>query len=276
MKKKTWIHIAAAALSLSLLAVAVGLVFGTPGPLREVQETVSRPFHRLFSTARAEIGQVGRYFDHLDELRQENQALRQEAAALEQSARAGDLAQGENQRLRSLLGLGSGVEELTLVDAWVTARVPDNWRACVTLDAGENRGIASGQCVVDAQGALVGRVEEAGADWSTVALVTDPAFSLAGQGTTSEALGALEGRLDLMQAGELAFTDWSEENLGQLGEGVVTFSQGGSYPAKLLVGTVTSLEEDPGGLLRTAVVTPAAALEELGQVFVVTGYQEGW
>ena len=115
-------------------------------------------------------------------------------------------------------------------------------------------------------------MEEAGEDWATVALVTDPSLSLSGQGTVSEALGALEGRLDLMQAGVLAFTDLSQGQQGQLGEGVVTFSQGGKYPAKLLVGTVTSLAPDPGGLLSTAVVTPAADLEHLGQVFVVTAF----
>lgn len=265
--------IAAAALSLSLLAAAVGLLFpNAPGPLREAGETVSRPFHRLFSAGSEALAQAKRYAAGMDALQAENQALRQALAQGEQAARAGELAQGENQRLRALLSLDSGGQDLRRTDAWVLSRSGDNWRACVTLDKGSAQGLAQGQCVMDAQGALVGRVEETGENWATVALVTDPGFSLSGQGTVSEALGALSGRLDLMQAGELAFTDLTEGREGQLGEGVMTFSQGGKYPAGLLVGTVTSLEPDPGGLLPTAVVTPAADLEHLGQVFVVTGF----
>ena len=270
---KKWMGIAAAALSLSLLAAAVWTLFPTaPGPLRQAGETVSRPFHRLVSAGSAALAQGKRYLAGIDALQAENQALKEALAQGEAAARAGELAQGENQRLRALLSLDSGEQQLQLTDAWVLARSPDNWRACVTLDRGSDQGIQAGQCVIDAQGALVGRVEETGGDWATVALVTDPSFSLSGQGTVSEALGGLEGRLDLMQNGELAFTDLSQGREGQLGEGVVTFSQGGKYPAKLLVGTVTSLDPDPGGLLPTAVVTPAADLEALGQVFVITGF----
>lgn len=265
--------IAAAALSLSLLAAAVWTLFpNAPGPLRQVGERVSRPFHRLFSAGSEALAQGKRYLAGMEALQAENQALRQALAQGEAAARAGELAPGENQRLRALLSLDSGEQPLQLTDAWVLSRSPDNWRACVTLDKGSRENIQAGQCVIDAQGALVGRVEEAGEDWATVALVTDPSLSLSGQGTVSEALGALEGRLDLMQAGVLAFTDLSQGQQGQLGEGVVTFSQGGKYPAKLLVGTVTSLAPDPGGLLSTAVVTPAADLEHLGQVFVVTAF----
>ena len=47
-----WIVIAAAALSLSLLAAALALVLkGTAGPPRSLLETASRPFLRLFSAA---------------------------------------------------------------------------------------------------------------------------------------------------------------------------------------------------------------------------------
>ncbi len=35
-----------------------------------------------------------------------------------------------------------------------------------------------------------------------------------------------------------------------------------------------SLEEDPGGLTRSAILTPAADLNTLSQVFVVTAFWE--
>ena len=58
-----WIVIAAAALSLSLLAAALALVLkGTAGPPRSLLETASRPFLRLFSAASEQIRQVSDYF----------------------------------------------------------------------------------------------------------------------------------------------------------------------------------------------------------------------
>ena len=76
-----WIVIAAAALSLSLLAAALALVLkGTAGPPRSLLETASRPFLRLFSAASEQIRQVSDYFQGIDRLREENAALRQELA----------------------------------------------------------------------------------------------------------------------------------------------------------------------------------------------------
>ena len=126
--------------------------------------------------------------------------------------------------------------------------------------------------MVDQTKALIGRIAVVGEKWARVTLITDPAFTLAAQGSKTEGLGALSGRLDRMEQGELIFTPLSPGTGVQLGEGVLTFAQGGRYPPGLLVGTVTSLEEDPGGLRSTGVVTPSADLSSLGQVFVVTAW----
>lgn len=272
-KRYQWIWIAAAALSLSLLAVTLGAVFSPPaGPVREAAETAARPFLRLSAAAAAEGRRLLGYFSSLDALRAENAALQEENVRLTREARLGELAQGENQRLRALLELEERDGGLTLTDAWVMARSPDPWRACVTLDKGSAAGLREGQCVVDAAGALVGRISETGNTWAQVTLLTDPAFSLAAQGSQTELLGALSGRLDRMEQGELIFTPLGSGASAQLGEGILTYAQGGRYPAGLLVGSVTSREEDPAGLQAAAVVTPAADLSSLGQVFVVTAW----
>lgn len=94
------------------------------------------------------------------------------------------------------------------------------------------------------------------------------------QGTKSGVLGSLEGSLDLLSRGELALACLTEADPVSLGEEVVTFAAQGVYPSGLVVGTVMSLEEDPGGLTRSAILTPAADLNTLSQVFVVTAFWE--
>lgn len=270
-----WIAIIAAALSLSLMAAALALVLnGTAGPLRSGLETVSRPFLRLFSPISEKVQQVGTWFRGMDSLRAENETLKDALAALEREAMTGKLAQQENQRLRSLLDLTASGQELTLESAWVVARTPDNWQKSVTLDKGTSSGVQAGQCVVDQHGALVGRVSETGKSWCQVSLVTDPAFQLAGMGTNSGVLGSVEGDLRLMATGEVKLSSLTQADPVQLGEGVVTFAAQESYPSGLVVGTVTSLADDPGGLTQSGIITPAADLDSLSQVFIVTDFWE--
>ena len=123
-------------------------------------------------------------------------------------------------------------------------------------------------------GALVGLVETVGRNWCEVTLVTSPSFQLAGVGTVSGALGTLDGSLARMSTGELLFSPFSPDFPMSLGEGVVSLAHG-EEPREILVGTVTSLEESPGGLLRAGVVTPTANLDKLSQVYVVTAFREG-
>lgn len=270
-----WIVIAAAALSLSLLAAALALVLkGTAGPPRSLLETASRPFLRLFSAASEQIRQVSDYFQGIDRLREENAALRQELEEREKEAQAGLLAAAENQRLRSLLDFTAASQDLTLEPAWVIARSPDNWQGTVTIDKGTSQGVRAGQCVIDAGGALVGRVKEAGGSWAAVTLLCDGSFQMAGMATSSGVLGSLEGDLSLLPQGKLKLTCLTKEDPVRAGEGVVTFAAQESYPSGLVVGRVTALEEDPGGLTRSAILTPAADLDNLGQVFVVTAFWE--
>lgn len=210
----------------------------------------------------------------MEALAAENEALRADLAQAERAARSGALARRENQRLRDLLDWSSGREDLTLLDAWVLARIPDNWQRSVTLDRGREDGAAVGQCVVDQHGALVGRVTQVGQDWCQVSLVTDPAFRVTAVGVHSEVLGTVEGDLGRLAAGETTLTGLTQTDPLQLGEPVVTFAAQGAYPAGLLVGTVTSLAADPGGLTQRGILTPAADLERLGQVFLVTAFRE--
>lgn len=274
-KQRTWIKFTAVALSLSLIAAAAALVLsGTGVAWSGWAQAVSRPFSRLAATVTGWVGQGTAYLQGVEALQAENAALEEQVAQLQAAARAGELAQGENARLRALLDWPETGQDLTLTPAWVIARTPDNWQGEATLDQGKAQGLQPGQCVVDHRRALVGRVKEVGETWATVTLVTDGAFQLAGQASASGVLGTLQGDLALLPQGEVAFASLTEADPVSPGEAVVTFAAGETYPSGLLVGTVDRVETDPGGLTQSAILTPAADLASLAQVFVVTAFEE--
>ena len=264
----------AAALSLSLLAAALALVPGTPRPPAGWLEGAARPVFRLLTLGGGELRRGVDALTGTGDLRKENRALQEELAVLRPLARTGELAAGENERLRALLDLDPAGRGWDLTAAWVSARSFDNWTARVTLDKGSAQGLAKGQCVMDQAGALVGRVTDLGTGWAAVTLVTDPAFNAGGQTTSSAVPGALAGDLALLAAGQCKLTCLTRADPVRLGETVVTFGGGRGYPSGLTVGKVDRLEEAPDGLTRWAVLTPAADLEALTQVFVVTGFRE--
>lgn len=270
-----WIKRTAAALSLSLIAAALTLVLnGTAGPLHNWGETVSRPFLRLFSGLSEPIRQGEAYFAGIKTLQEENDSLRKEVETLRKTAGEGELAASENVRLRALLGWTADHPDMTLEPARIIARSPDNWQSLITLDIGEDRGVRPGQCVMDGQGALVGRVKTVGNRWCQTALLNDPSFCLAGIGCQSEVLGELHGKLEGLTAGTLSFSGLDGSEAPKLGEDILTYAAGEGYPSGLLVGNITYLTKDPGGLTRSGVVTPAADLTHPGEVFVITEWGE--
>ena len=94
-------------------------------------------------------------------------------------------------------------------------------------------------------------------------------------GTTNSCVAVLEGGEPVViPNSEGGRTTPSVVSFTQAGERVVTFAAGENYPSGLLVGTVRQIVDDPGGLTRAAIVEPAADLNNLGQVFVVTDFWE--
>lgn len=277
--RQKWIMLLAAAVSLSLLLTALAcLVPGAAGAVGRAGETVSRPFLRLFSGVSATVSQTVRdgqdYLRGLSRLQEENRTLRAQLTETKQEAALGSLAQRENQRLRALLKLPSTGQARTLTPAQIIGRTPDSWQCTVTLDKGTAHGVAPGQCAIDENGALVGRVKAVGSRWCTLSLLCDPAFSLAGRGASSGVLGTVSGDWTDLPRGQLAFSDLTCSDPILWGEEVLTFAAQETYPSGLLIGTVTSLDEEPGGLTYAGNITPAADLDRLQQVFLITAFEE--
>ena len=266
-----WIKWFAAALSLSLLSAALGLMLHGSA-LTAGGGRLPRPFVHLGAAAGQALDRGRDYFQGMEHLRAENAQLRREAARWQAEARRGQQAEAENRRLRTLLDFDLPGQDLTLEPAWPAVRVPDNWQGALILNRGSQDQIREGQCAINETGALVGRVVETSPHGCTLALVTDGRFHLPGQGTESEVLGTLEG--DWTEPGSLRLTGLTRRDPLRLGEMVVTYGTGSGLPSGLAAGRVTDITDDPGGLTRSARLTPAADLDRLGQVFVVTQVRE--
>jgi rod shape-determining protein MreC len=178
--------------------------------------------------------------------------------------------------LTALLQLQAGLEHETVAAA-IVAREPAEFRRAVTIDRGSDEGVAIGDVVIAAGGALVGRVVEVGPNFATVTLLTDGTSIVIGQLVSSAATGEVVGQL----GGALTMTKIDSGEQIQLGEEVVTagIEIGGGirspYPKGLLVGQVIDVRRDANDVVQTAFLEPAASFDRLEYVLVIVSYDGG-
>lgn len=272
--KQNGILILIIALLLALITAVLSFTFGgIANPFANLAGVVTTPFRNGIHTV-VEWAE-GMYSDAFerDALKQEIEALRQENARLKAEAREGEAASRENERLRDLLGFQQKHTELHTEPATVTARGSSNWSSTLTVSKGTAAGVDAGDCVIDQYGNLVGVVSEAGLNWSTLITVVDVDLEMGGLIARTDGAAIIEGDFSLMGQGKLKLSYLPEGTQLLAGDTVLTSGliSGGTatYPSGILVGYVSEVRSDPGGMSDYAVLTPAANLEGLEQVFII-------
>ena len=145
------------------------------------------------------------------------------------------------------------------------------------LDKGSDDGIEVGDVAVAAGGALAGRVIEVGPSSAKVLLLTDSGSTVIGQLTTNAATGEVVGQL----GGVLIMRQIDSGETVTVGDEVVTagIELGGGvrspYPKGLLIGQVVDVTRDANDVVQTAFLQPAADLDKLEYLLVITDYEGG-
>ena len=264
-----------------LLALITGVVSYTLGgiadPLSNLAGVAATPFRNGIN---AVVNWAeGIYSDNfqIESMKDELEELRKENAELKTKAREGEAASRENDRLRNLLGLQEKHRGIQLESASVTAHTASNWTSTLTISKGSSHGIRPGSCVVDEYWNLVGVINEVGVNWSTLITVVDVDLEMGGRIARTDESAILEGDFELMGQGKLKLTYLPADTRLLAGEEVLTSGlvSGGEamYPAGLLVGYVEELHADDSGMNEYAILRPAAQLDGLKQVFVVTDFE---
>ena len=264
----------------ALLAVSLGLMaFSSTPAVEELQRGIAFAF-RPIQTVLTEIGrggsQIAEAIRDIDRLHQSNQALTAENQRL--AAENARLVEGgrENVQLAELLNVRATLD-FKSVAAQVIAREASEFRRVVTIDQGTERGIAVGDVVVAAGGALAGRVIDVGPNAARIRLMTDSESTVIGHDSTSAATGEVVGQL----GGVLVMRNIDATQRLKIGDDVLTagieLADGtrSPYPKGLLIGRIVDVHRDPNAVVQTAFLEPALQLDRLAYVLVIVDYQGG-
>ena len=207
-------------------------------------------------------------------LKDENQELKQQIAEMEATVRQGEADSQENVFLRDLLDLRKQRRDLSDFEtATVMERSVTNWTSSLTLDKGSVHGVEEGDCVIDGQGNLVGRISEVGYNWSTVLTVVDTDTSLGARVYRTQDIGIANGDFALMERGQLRLDSLPVSSQLLEGDLIVTSGLGGYLPPDLVIGSVSELRADDSDTSNYAILTPAADLNGLTEVCIIKSFE---
>ena len=264
----------------TLLVISLVLMSISSNPLiRELQHGVAfafKPIQQAIDGVAGEVSSIATTIAEIDQLRQENATLRSENDLLDAESRSAGELRRENELLTALLQLRNGLEYETRA-VTVIARESSEARRSLVIDRGTDDGLAVGQVVIGAGGSLVGRVTEVGTTIAHVVLISDPTSTVTGQLLSSSATGKVVGQLH----GALVMTDVDAAAAVARGEEVFTagIELGGGlrspYPKGLLIGRVVDFTTDPNEVVQTVFLEPAAPLDRLEFLLVITDYEGG-
>jgi rod shape-determining protein MreC len=201
-------------------------------------------------------------------LRQQNTDLQNKVSSLETQLIQMQQQLQELQVLSSLLDFARSNPDNQYVAASVIGRDPVPFLRFVNIDKGSDDGLRHGMPVVTQQG-LIGRVDAITAGASRIQLITDSNSAvnvrLQSSGVEAMLVGSVTGEVSL----EMVPQDITLKP----GELILTSGLGGNYPSGIVVGQVVTVRKRENDLFQTASIQPAADLNNLAAVLVITNFK---
>ena len=246
--------------------------FQVPVTSRAVLLVLS-PFQQAVSWVGDQVGGVTRNIWDIVTVHEQNKMLRNEVEQLRVQNLEASEALAENERLRALIGYKQTMTQFDLVAARVIGRESATWSRMIVINRGRKDGVDADMAVVTEKG-LVGHVVEAGWNTSKVQLILDPRSSVGTivQRAESRVAGIVQGDLDNPMMPQMVNIPKNADVVE--GDVIVTSGFGGIYPKGIVVGLVSSLQNDSGGLLKVGLLEPAVDFQKLEDVMVITVSRE--
>ena len=264
---KVKIILVVAALLTAALAIYSGIsnqslpsviVQGVLAPFRAAGTTLTNTAEKYYS-----------YMFRYEALDAANKVLEERIAQMEDVARQADSVSRENERLRKLLELKATNEDYKLVDAYIIGWSSSDWESTVTR--GTNAGIRENLCAITANGEVVGLVTEVGVNYAVVKTVLDSTLEISGTISTSGYNGMVKGGYTSGNDTLLQMNYLPSDSIIRNKDQVVT-SGSTVYPRGLIIGSVVDAGYEETGVAKFALLDPAADINSLEQVFIITAY----
>ena len=244
-----------------------------PALASQTTTLVLSPFQQAVSWIGGKIHLVASNVYEIFTVHEQNKMLRNEVEQLRVlNLQASEYA-AENVRLRALLDYKQAASQFDLLAARVIGRDSSTWASTITINRGQIDGIVKDMPVVTEKG-LVGRITEVSTDTSKVQLILDPRSSVGVlvQRAESRVAGIVKGDLENFAMPRMVNMPKTADI--KEGDFIVTSGFGGVFPKGIIVGTVSAVKNEPGGLLIYGVIEPSVDFQRLEDVAIIIKSRE--
>lgn len=206
---------------------------------------------------------------NLNDVKKENETLVKENNNLKDKSLKYDDLVKENERLKKMLNFKDQRTEYNYLGCDIIGKSGDNWLDGFVINRGSDDGLKDKMIVMTGEG-LVGQVTTVGSNWAIVqSLINENIAVAATVSTTRENDGVVKG-----------YRDYNDRLLAKLyylpldsqvkeGDIIFTSGLGGLYPKDIKIGSVISIEEDKGKLIKNALIEPSVNFNKLEELFVI-------
>ena len=269
LSSKLIIIIVVAVLITAALAIAAGVSSQTaPGTF---VQTLLNPLKSGFNALTKQAEQYYSYMFRYEALAAENEQLKASIAQMEDVARQADATSRENQRLRALLEFKTTHEDYKLVDSYIIGWSSSDFSNTFTINRGKDAGIDINMVAITENGEVVGLVTEAGPNYAVVKTVLDSTLEISATIASSGYNGMVSGGYIRGSETLLQMNYLPSSSIIRNKDQVVT-SGSTVYPRGLILGHVVDAGFEETGVAKFALLQPAADIESLEQVFILTQY----
>lgn len=255
---------------LCIILIAVSFKFEDKmSPIKTIVGDFVTPMQKGINSIGVEIARKTEYLQSMNELLEENAALKEQVDELSYKNRVLQQEQVELVSLRKQFQLDAEYSSYPKVAAHVISGEAANWFHTFTIDKGKEDGIAVDMNVIAGEG-LVGIVTEVGRKYAKVRSIIDDNSNLSGMLLSNNETCIVSGNLELMDRGIIEIGEISADTKIEDGEEVVTSRISSKYLPGILIGYVKDIEVDASNMTMSGNLTPAADFTNLDTVLIIT------
>jgi len=265
---KIFLAVVAVILSLSIIA---GIVGSSMSPQTNLVGAVTAPFVKLGTSVKNAIEDANTRWNKGSELAEENKKLRDELATLREQLVDYHSAIADNEFYKNYLKIKDENPDFEFCPAMIISTDADDVYGGFTLDVGTRQGASLYAPVITNEG-LVGYITEIGLTTCKVTTILSPSLTCGAYDSRTNDSGAVSGNSTDVKDGNTKLFNLPRTCSVAVGDTIVT-SGNGVFPEKLVIGTISKVNNDPLTSSLYAIITPAVDFENLRTVMVITSFE---
>ncbi len=256
------------------LAIVTTVIVAVSGGTTVSQAVTGDLLSPLRSSVAAIDRQALRFYNYIfsyESLAAENAALKQQLLEMEEDVRTAQELQRENQRYAQLLEIKEANRDYLFEPAYLISWDASTWRSTCTIGKGKKHGLELGMAALSENKQMVGIITELGDNWATVTTILDSGLEISASIASSGYTGVVQGTYQSENTQVLRMNYLSTDAVLKNGDQVVTTGST-MYPKGLVLGKITNVSLDETGVAKYAALKASCDLDDLEQVFILTGY----